>query len=302
VSEGTPHPRVSVVIVNWNSRAEALDCLASLARHAPSVPWEAIVVDNGSADGSVAAIEGAAPWARVIVNDRNRGLAAANNQGLRAARGEAVVISNPDVLFDDGTVDELLAALERHPRAAFVVPRLLHPDGTLQTSAGDLPSVSDALLGRQLARRRSRAGGPSGFWWDGWDHREERPIGHGAEACYVVRAAALVDVGLQDERYILDWEGIDWSARAWSAGWEVWFCPSAGATHVGGASVRQVPFRWVLRSHRGMYRYFRSRRPAALRPALWLAFAVRAVAKLAAVGAGLPMHERALRGGARSGH
>jgi GT2 family glycosyltransferase len=273
-----------------------LDCLASLARHAPSVPWEAIVVDNGSADGSVAAVEAAAPWAQVIANDRNRGLAAANNQGLREARGEAVVISNPDVLFHKGTVDELLAALDRHPRAAFVVPRVLHPDGTLQTGAGDLPTVADALLGRQVARRRSRAGATSGFWWDGWDHDEERPIGHGAEACYMVRAAALDDVGLQDEAYFLDWEGIDWSARAWGAGWEVWFCPAAHATHSGGASVRQVPVRWVIRSHRGMYRYFKARRPAALRPALWLAFTTRASAKLVAVAARVPMHERALRG------
>jgi GT2 family glycosyltransferase len=296
VSEGARQPRVTVVIVNWNSRDEVLDCLASLERHAPSVPWEAIVVDNGSADGSADAVVLGAPWARVIVNDRNRGLAAANNQGLRAARGEAVVISNPDVLFAEGTVDELLAALDRHPRAAFVVPRLLHPDGTLQTSAGDLPTVADAVLGRQLARRRSREGTTSGFWWDGWDHGEERPIGHGAEACYVVRVSALDDVGLQDEAYVLDWEGIDWSDRAWGAGWEVWFCPSAHATHIGGASVRQVPVRWVVRSHRGMYRYFRSRRPAAARPALWLAFAARAAAKLVAVAARVPMHERALRG------
>jgi GT2 family glycosyltransferase len=172
----------------------------------------------------------------------------------------------------------------------------LHPDGSLQTSAGDLPTLGDALLGRQIARRRSQPSHTSGFWWDGWDHGEERPIGHGAEACYLVRAAALTAIGLQDEGYVLDWEGIDWSARAWAAGWEVWFCPTAEAVHAGGASVRQIPVRWVLRSHRGMYRYFKARRPAALRPALWLAFGARAAVKAVAVAARLPMHERALRG------
>ena len=164
--------------------------------------------------------------------------------------------------------------LDRRARAAFVVARLVHPDGTLQTSAGDLPTLGDALpLGRQLARRRAEADATSGFWWDGWDHNEERTIGHGAEACYLVRTAALRDIGLQDEGYVLDWEGLDWSERAWAAGWEVWFCPTAEAVHLGGVSIRQVPIRWVVESHRGMYRYFRSRRPSAVRPLLWLAFA-----------------------------
>ena len=176
------------------------------------------------------------------------------------------------------------------------MPRLLHADGSLQTSVGDLPTLADAVLGRQAARRRARPGRTSGFWWDGWDHTEERPIGHGAEACYVVRRSALADIGLQDEAYVLDWEGIDWSARAWDAGWEVWLCPEAEAVHLGGVSVRQVPARWVLQSHRGMYRYFKTRRSKALRPVLWLAFAARASIKMLAVAVRLPMHERALRG------
>ena len=93
--------------------------VARLPRLAPAPsavgPWEAIVVDNASVDGSVAAVETRAPWAHVIGNDRNRGLAAANNQGLRATHGETVLISNPDVLYSDGTVDALCEALDRHP-------------------------------------------------------------------------------------------------------------------------------------------------------------------------------------------
>ena len=288
-------PAVSIVIVNWNARRVLLDCLASIERHPPSVPWEAIVVDNGSTDGSVAAATGAAPSTRIVANDTNRGLAAANNQGISAARAEAIVISNPDVVFRPGAIDALLATADRHPRAAFVVARLLHADGSVQTGAGDLPTLADALLGRQVARRRATHGQTQGFWWDGWGHDEERPVGHGAEACYLVRGEALADIGLQDEGYVLDWEGLDWSARAWDAGWEIWFCPAAEVIHVGGASVRQVPARWVVQSHRGMYRYFRSRRSVVARPLLWTAFATRAAFKLVGVAARLPLHERALR-------
>src|SRR4051794_38229650 len=77
---------IAVVIVNWNARQEVVDCLLSLRSNPPSVPWEAVVVDNGSTDGSLGAIRQAAPWARIIANGTNLGLAAANNQGIRATR------------------------------------------------------------------------------------------------------------------------------------------------------------------------------------------------------------------------
>ena len=100
---------------------------------------------------------------------------------------------------------------------------------------------------------------------------------------------------MQDERFRLDWEGIDWMARFRDAGWEVWLCPAAEVVHLGGASIRQVPFRWVVSSHRGMYRYFAKRRPAYWRPVLASLFGARAAVKLAATAAGVAMYERGHR-------
>ena len=293
---GQGAPAVSVVIVNWNARDVLVDCLRSLAHHPPSVPWEAVVVDNASSDGSTAAVRDSAPWARLIENGENVGLAAANNQGMAATAGETILISNPDVVYRAGAVDALVDLLRRRSRAAFACARLLHPDGTIQTCAGDLPRLGDALLGRQVARWRSRTEATDGFWWDGWDHDEERPIGHGGEACYLVRRAALAEIGPQDQRFRLDWEGFDWAARAWAAGWEVWFCPAAEVVHKGGVSIRQAPARWIAQSHRGMYRYFADRSPAWARPLIATAFTARAAAKLAAAATGAPLHELALRG------
>lgn len=256
------------------------------------------MVDNASSDGSVAAVQERAAWARVIANAENRGLAAGNNQGMLAARGDAILISNPDVVYRKGAITALWDLLERRPRAAFAVARLLNPDGSVQTAAGDLPSLGDALRGRQAARRVAKkgTGTTTGFWWDSWGHDDERPIGHGGEACYLVRKAAVLEIGPQDERYRLDWEGIDWSARAWDRGWEVWFCPAAEVVHAGGVSIRQDPMRWVVRSHRGMYRYFADRRPRWMRPALAIAFASRAAAKLSVAAVGAPLHEWGVRG------
>ncbi len=280
---------LTAVVVGWNSGEALLGALRSLAEHPPAVPWEAILVDNASSDGSPDRVAAELPGVRVVRNRTNRGLAAANNQGIEASTGPWVLICNPDIVVGPGAIDALLAVMDRHPRAAFVVAKLVRPDGSPQTSAGDLPTLGEALLGRQVQQRRGASAGtgmgagdgdPHGFWWDGWAHDEERRIGHGMEACFLVRRAALADIGLQDEGFPLDWEGIDWSARAAAAGWEVWFCPDAEVVHLGGVSLRQAQAAWVVRSHRGMYRYFAKRRSIAWRPLLAVAFAGRAALKL----------------------
>lgn len=290
-------PRLSVVIVTWNSSEVVVECLRSLCRHPGTQDAEVIVVDNGSRDATVATVRETHPGVRIIANHVNRGLAAANNQGLRAAGGDVVLICNPDVVFGAGAIAAMMDVLDRHPRAAFVIPRLRYADGTLFTSAGDLPRLGEAMLGRQAQRRRPVT--TTGFWWDGWAHDEERPIGRGHEAAYLVRRKAMEEIGLQDERFRLDWEGPDWTERAHQAGWEVWFCPDAEVTHLGGASVRQVPLRWLLSSHLGMYHYFAKRRPGWQRPLLAVAVAVRALLKLGAAGLGIANYERGHRG--RSG-
>jgi GT2 family glycosyltransferase len=299
---------LSVVIVNWNTRPALADCLSSLAADPPPGGCEVIVVDNGSSDGSAAWVRKAVAGdgagddgdlggldIQLIANRHNRGLPAANNQGLVASHAPAVLICNPDVVFRPGAVAAMMETLERRSSAGMVVPRLLYPDGELQTSAGDLPTLRQALAGRQAQRRRGEVGRPSGFWWDGWPHDEERVIGRGHEAAYLVRRQAIAEVGLQDEGFPLDWEGIDWTARFGDAGWEVWLCPAAAVVHLGGASIRQVPVRWVLSSHLGMYRYFAKRRPAYWRPVLATVIGARALAKLAATAAGAGMYQRAYR-------
>ena len=248
---------ISIVIVNWNAGEHLQACLRSLAEHPPPCPWDVFVVDNASTDGSVERAQAEFPSIEIIVNDSNQGLAAGNNQGIRASEGEAILICNPDVVFREGSIQALLKVFDRHPRAAFAIPKLLHSDGRLQPGVGDLPTVGDALRGRRWALRRGADGTSRAFWWDGWPHDEERQIGHGAEAAYLVRRSTLSEIGLQDERFALDWEGIDWAASVAEAGWEIWFTPDSVIVHAGGASISQVSTRWILTTHRGMARYMR---------------------------------------------
>lgn len=285
-------PTLSVVIVTWNSSRVITECLASIDDDLAGNPVEVIVVDNASSDGTADQVASTHPSARVIRNSRNLGLAAGNNQGLQASTAAEILICNPDVTFRRGAIPEMRAVLRRHREAGWVVPRLVAADGTALTSAGDLPTLTDALLGRQAARHRRR-GVTSGFWWDDWAHDEERQIGRGHEAAYLVRREAVDEVGLQDERYTLDWEGMDWSDRFRRAGWQTWLAPGSEVVHIGGDSVRQAQWRWIASHHRGMYLYFRDRMNPLWRPPLAVAFGLRAAAKLAATGAGVPLYRLA---------
>lgn len=286
-------PLLSVVIVTWNSAPVIGGCLDALSAHPPDCPWEAIVVDNGSGDETTEVVRRHSLGVRLIANGSNRGLAAANNQGIAAAAGELVLFANPDTEVTPGAVDALRGLLERRPRAAFAIPRLRYPDGRPQVSAGDLPTLREALLGRQAQGRRD--GEPRGFWWEGWAHDEERRVGRGHEACYLARRSAIDAIGPQDEGFVLDWEGIDWAARARAAGWEIWLAPAAEVIHLGGASIRQAPVRWIAGSHRGMYRYFAKRGSRARRPLLALVIAVRGLVKAIGVIAGPAAYERSHR-------
>ncbi len=290
-ADGTT-PVVSVIIVTWNSAGVVPLCIQSIIDGPPTLPWEAVIVDNGSADDTVDVVRDLSPHVRVIANASNRGLAAANNQGMLAAAGDYFVISNPDVVYARGAIDALVDLLDRRPEAAFAFAGLHHPDGRVQTCTGDLPTLGEAFLGR-AARLRRPDPRRQGFWWHGWDHATEVPIGHGGEACYATRRATVARLGLQDERFRLDWEGIDWTARAAELGWQAWFCPEASVVHMGGASIRRAPWRWIASTHRGMYRYFADRSSPAARPLLAVAVAGRALAKATGSLAGVAGYDAA---------
>jgi len=295
VTGATNAPTVSVVVVNWNSGPYLGRLLDSLSEHPPKLPFETVVVDNGSTDGSQLAAVGRSA-VTVIRNATNRGLAAANNQGIAASHGAYVLICNPDAEVTSGAVDELVAVMERHDRAAFVVPRLRRPDGSAQVSAGDLPTVTEALLGRTLGLRLT-SGRPGaadaarrGWWWPVSAHDREQEIGRGAEACYLVRRGAIDEIGGQDERFPLDWEGVEWTTRARDAGWQVWLAPEAEIVHTGGVSIDRARLRWVWQSHQGMYRYFAPRLAPTARYPLATAIGLRALLKSAAVVMRFPVY------------
>ena len=118
-------------MISYNTRAMTLDCLRSLEAET-TVPHELIVLDNASPDGSAAAIAAAFPELRLIASPDNHGFAKGNNVAAREARGDYLLLLNPDTLVLDRAIDRLVAFAERRPAAGIWGGRTLNGDGTLE--------------------------------------------------------------------------------------------------------------------------------------------------------------------------
>ncbi|MGB9184655.1 MAG: glycosyltransferase [Solirubrobacteraceae bacterium] len=225
---------VSVVIVSFNTRDLLERCLRALHQHA-DIPVQTIVVDNASTDGSREVVRDRFPDVELVELSTNTGFAHANNVGFRRCRGTYVLLLNSDAFIHSGSLNELVATAERHPRAAAVGPRLLNPDGTLQRSAWPFPRAGRLLLeafGLHRLLRRSGLLEDLGIW----AHDQERSVDFLVGACLLLRADALSELIGFDEGFWLYGEEADLQRRARARGWSVIFTPRAVVTHVGGAS------------------------------------------------------------------
>ncbi|NOT43925.1 MAG: glycosyltransferase family 2 protein [Acidobacteria bacterium] len=236
----TAPPRLSIVIVTFNSVPDIDRCLASLAAAPPATSHQIVVVDNASPDGTAAHVR--QRWPRVTVLDAggNTGFSHANNVGIRATRGELILLLNPDTVVPAGALDALIATLERHPGAAVAGPRLVDGLGRAELSHG--PMISPfAELGQKLLVRAHARG--SGLAARVVERRTRRPatVDWVSGACLLVRREAAERVGLLDERFFMYTEDVDFCARLRAAGYQVRFDPSSEVVHLRGRSAASAP-------------------------------------------------------------
>jgi hypothetical protein len=231
-----PNPAVSVIIVNWNTRDLLRGCLHSIAAET-SAAHEVIVIDNASRDGSAAMVAAEFPDVVLIANADNRGFAAANNQGLRIARGRNLLLLNPDTLILDHAIDTMLDWLHAHPQVGCVGCQVLERPGVIQrTSFADpgfwhLAIVELGLM--RLSRRVPALGWP---WYLDWDRQSEREVDVVSGMFMLVPRPVMERVGLLDEAFFIYGEEADWCRRIRKAGWACVFAPVAQIIHLDGGS------------------------------------------------------------------
>jgi GT2 family glycosyltransferase len=230
---------LTIVIVSFNARADLAACLASLAAAPPRVPHQIVVVDNASEDDSVEAAR-AAPGVIVMPLERNAGFAAANNVGIRATRGELVLLLNSDTIVPAGAIDALVARFRRDPSIGVAGPRLVDAEGRPELSFGPMisPGVEARRKGLQRAIERDDP------WTTDWLRNEtsrEHVVDWVSGACLLVRRRDAEAAGLLDERFFLYTEDVDFCHAIRKLGRKVLFTPVATVIHVRGRSRASRP-------------------------------------------------------------
>jgi N-acetylglucosaminyl-diphospho-decaprenol L-rhamnosyltransferase len=200
------------------------------------------------------------PEADVVAGTENLGFAGGVNRLLARSDAPWFVTLNSDAWPMSGALAQLVRTAEAHPRAALVAPRLEREDGRLEHSTHRFPSVGLAAFlavgAQRAAPQRAERLLIEGFW----DHDRLREVDWAVGACWLMRRAAVEDVGGLDEQFFMYAEDLEWCHRARRGGWEIWFDPAARVVHLGNASGAQRLDREVDRTTaylRNTYRFYR---------------------------------------------
>ncbi len=270
---------LSIIIVSYNTCNVTRRCLESVLAQTRLPDYEVIVVDNGSADGSVEMVRTEFPRVRLLCNGYNAGFARAQNAGMLASRGRHILVLNSDTVFVGDTAGALLNYLRGSPSSvAAVGPRVLNPDGSAAPSARRsllstpvlalgivnrhfrikrlLPSSSVArapLIGKALARLHDNYA----------RHDEARAVDYVDGMCVMFRREVLHHVGLFDEQFFFDGEILDLSNRIRGAGYAIVFFPDAKVIHLGGESRKGVSG-IIVESHKSLLIYLAKYSPSRL--------------------------------------
>jgi len=256
---------VSIVILNYNTRDELRSCLAGLVAEGSSsigggpLTAEVFVVDNASFDGSADMVAAEFPWVRLIRSPHNGGFANGNNQALRLASGDAILVLNPDSLLGRGGLASLYDVLRRHPEAGMVGPKLLRPDGSMHLACRRSFPTPTVALYRMLGLSRIFPHNPRFGRYNLTYVDPDLPIEVDSVcgACVLIRRSVIERVGLLDERFFMYGEDLDWCLRTRQAGWTVRYEPSIVVQHQHGAASRKRALRTNFHFFRAMDLFYR---------------------------------------------
>lgn len=270
-------PEFSVVVVTFNSEDDIALCLKSVL--ASEVPVEIVVVDNASTDRSVARAQdllAGRPRCQVIENGENLGFAKASNIGIVRARGDFVLLLNPDTVTGRDTLGSMLRVMKSDPEIGVAGCLIQEENGAEQAGCRRyLPTPWRSLVRvLHLHKLPSAHHRLHGFLMNE-EPLPEKPVEVEAisGAFMMTRRAAIDEVGLLDEDYFMHCEDLDWCVRFRQCAWKVMFVPSVSIVHKKGGSSKDRPILVEYHKHRGMVRFygkfFRYRYPGVL---MWLVY------------------------------
>jgi GT2 family glycosyltransferase len=222
---------ISVIIVTFNSSPYIEACLGSLVERMKGVDYELIIVDNASKDETCRLIRLKFPQVALIESQANIGFAGANNMGLRRAKGDFILLINPDTYWKRGEMGKALRFLREHPGIGGLGARLILKDGSWQKSHGNFPTLFRELKeALYLPRFFSRS-----KWFKGMfiyrEKREPTPVDWVSCTFFLGRRNVMAEAGFFDERYFMYYEDIDLSKGIRERGKELYYYPEIEFLH-----------------------------------------------------------------------
>ncbi len=240
--------RLSIVIVNYNVRYFLEQCLHSVEEAIKGLETEVFVVDNNSVDGSNEMVIAKFPWVKLIANKENTGFSKANNQAIRIAKGDYILLLNPDTLLEQDTLRKCVAFMDDHPDAGGLGIKMVDGKGKfLPESKRGLPTPDVAfykIFGLSSLFPKSKLFGK--YHLSYLDNNQTHEVDILSGAFMMLRKQTIEKVGSLDETFFMYGEDIDLSYRIIKGGFKNYYFPEARIIHYKGESTKKSSINYVF--------------------------------------------------------
>lgn len=251
---------LSICLVPLNALVYLEPLLASIEQHTIGLSYEVIMVDNGSTDGTLEWVKEHHPEIQLIRNQANLGFTRGNNQAMALAKGDFLLLLNPDTLLAEDCFGPQITYLRDNPEVAITIPKVLNSDGSFQQQSrrGDARPVEVFGYFLKLGKLFPKNSALNGYLQSWLPEDEVAEVKAVSGSCMFIRRQVYEQIGGLDEQFFAYQEDSDYCMRARQAGWKVMYVPLSSIIHYGGeGGSKTQPYYAIFQWHRSYFLYYR---------------------------------------------
>lgn len=262
---------LSIIIVNYNSAKVLQDCLRSIIIAELPFKYEVSIVDNASTEVLELDTNGFQNI-KLNKNEENIGFAAANNIGIKKAKGKYILLLNPDTIVNENSFQPMIQYLENHDVVGIIGCKIFNAHGEMERSTHSFPTLlKEFVHANEFFKSIIGYNSPAASFLKKifktkslesyWAHNSIKEVDHVTGACMMVKREAIEKVGFLDEAFFLYNEEVEWSYRFKQAGYKSVFLPDSSIIHLFGYSTKQQVQKQTVNDllverYRGMFYFF----------------------------------------------